>query len=123
MRNPIPIETTPPVAEGAWGGTDRLIDLPTGETALWVVVVAALAADVYTTALGLQAGLVEGNPAMRWAIAQGGFAALALAKVAALGLGGLLRAVRPQYRLVVPLGLAVPWLATVAVNAVTLATL
>jgi len=86
------------------------------ERHLWSVVLLALVADLHTTALGLQQGLTEGNPAMRWAIDAGGIGALAVVKgtVVALGLG--VRRRWPQHRLAVPAGLAVPWVAVVAVN-------
>jgi len=86
------------------------------ERHLWSIVVLAMIADVHTTAVGLQQGLTEGNPAMRWAIGTGGVAALLAAKASVLAVGLGVRQRWPQHRLAVPAGLAVPWLAVVAVN-------
>jgi hypothetical protein len=105
--------------------TERVVasDVDRGEIErhLWLVVVFALVADVHLTHLGLQYGLTEGNPVARWAIAAGGIEALALGKVAVLGIAGLVRWRYPRHGPVIPLGLAVPWLTAVALNAVTLA--
>lgn len=90
------------------------------ERHLWSLVVLALVADVHTTAVGLQQGLTEGNPVMRQAIGFGGIAALAAAKASVLAVGLGVRRQWPQYNLVVPLGLALPWLAVVAINVATL---
>lgn len=93
------------------------------EATLWLVVVATVALDLYTTYLGLSAGLTEGNPVMRWAIDGYGFAALGVAKLLVLGMAGLLRELRPRYGTTIALGLAVPWVPTVLVNVVALSTL
>ena len=98
-------------------------DVATVEALLWLVVLASVALDVYTTWLGLSVGLTEGNPLMHVAIDGLGIGALAAAKllvvVAALGF----RALRPEYTRPIVLGLALPWVATVVVNVATLATL
>lgn len=86
------------------------------ERHLWSLVVLALVADVHTTAIGLERGLSEGNPVMRWAIGAGGVGALLAAKTGVLAIGLGVRRRWPQHRLAVPAGLAVPWLAVVAVN-------
>lgn len=91
------------------------------ERHLWVLVAVALVADVHLTHLGLQYGLTEGNPLARWAISAGGIGMLALGKVAVLGIAVLVRKRYPRHGPVIPLGLAVPWLTAVALNAVTLA--
>jgi hypothetical protein len=96
------------------------VDSTVLERQLWSLVVLAMVVDVHTTALGLKGGLTEGNPIMRWAIGFGGIGALALAKTGVLAIGLGLRRQLPQYRLTIPLGLAVPWVAVVAVNVATL---
>jgi len=90
------------------------------ERQLWSLVVLALVVDVHTTAIGLEQGLTEGNPLMRWAIEFGGIGALALAKTSVLAIGLGVRRQLPQYRLTIPLGLAVPWVAVVVINVATL---
>lgn len=94
----------------------------TVERVLWLVVFASVALDVYTTWLGLAAGLTEGNPVMRRAIADAGLAALGAAKVLAVGAAWCLRWARPRHGTAIALGLALPWTVTVLVNAVVLAT-
>ncbi|MFC7139551.1 DUF5658 family protein [Halosimplex aquaticum] len=91
------------------------------ERALWAVVLASVALDVATTWLGLSMGLVEANPAMRWAIEGVGFGALVAAKALAVGGAMCLRAARPRHGTAIALGLALPWTVTVLVNAVVLA--
>lgn len=114
-----------PVANRIDSLTDRVVasdvDRAEVERHLWVVVVFALVADVHLTHLGLQYGMTEGNPVARWAVGSGGIAALALGKVAVLGIAGLVRWRYPRYGPVIPAGLAVPWLTAVVLNAVTLA--
>ena len=56
-------------------------DAATVEVLLWAVVLASVALDVYTTHLGLAAGLSEGNPVMVQAIDGFGIGALAAAKL------------------------------------------
>jgi len=97
-------------------------DLGSVERALWVVVVASVVLDIATTALGLGMGLTEGNPAMRWAIADAGIAALVAAKLVAVAGALAFRAARPEYGVAIALGLALPWSATVLVNTAVLAT-
>jgi hypothetical protein len=98
-------------------------DVSPVEATLWLVVVASVVLDVYTTSLGLSAGLTEGNPLMRWAIDGLGVGGLALAKLLVLGCAGLFRDTVPRYGAVIALGLAVPWALAVVLNVVTLATL
>jgi len=54
------------------------LDVDAVEAVLWLVVLASVTLDVYTTYLGLSAGLAEGNPVMRWALEQGMLVTLAL---------------------------------------------
>lgn len=98
-------------------------DVATVEALLWTVVLASVALDVYTTHLGLAAGLTEGNPLMERAIGDFGIAALAAAKLLVVAGALGFRTLRPRYSRVIVAGLAVPWVATVLVNAVTLAAL
>jgi len=105
--------------------TERVVasDVDRGEIErhLWLVVVFALVADVHLTHLGLQYGLTEGNPVARWAIAAGASRPSPSARWPVLGIAGLVRWRYPRHGPVIPLGLAVPWLTAVALNAVTLA--
>lgn len=126
------------VAEGDVFTTDRTVpigtidgwcsalldELASVERELWLVVVATLVVDVWLTHIGLQHGLHEGNPVMRAAIETFGIAVLALTKVAVLGLAGLTRrALSEQRGVVVPLGLALPWVGAVLINAALLVSL
>jgi len=94
----------------------------TVEVLLWLVVLASVALDVYTTHLGLSAGLTEGNPLMHRAIDGFGIGALVAAKLLVVGGAFALRLYRPRFSRPIVAGLAVPWVATVLVNTVTLAT-
>jgi len=108
-----------PVPIGAIDGwcSALLDELASVERELWLVVVATLVIDVWLTHVGLQHGLHEGNPVMRVAIETFGIAVLALTKIGVLGLAGLTRKlVSDQRGVVVPLGLALPWVAAVVIN-------
>ncbi|WP_226012506.1 DUF5658 family protein [Halomicrobium salinisoli] len=96
------------------------VDATAVECQLWLLAAVAFVADVQFTHAGLQHGLTEGNPLMRWAIGVGGITALALAKGAVLGIAALVRVSFPRYGPVIPFGVAVPWLAAVGVNAALL---
>ena len=126
------------VAEGDVSTTDRTVpigtidrwcsalfeELAAVERELWLVVAVTLVVDVWLTHLGLQYGLHEGNPVMRAAIETFGIAALGLTKVGVLGLAGLTRRLLSDQRgVVVPLGLALPWVAAVVINATLLISL
>lgn len=102
----------------SWAG--EAVDSIDFETCLWALVAVALIGDVHTTGMGLQQGLTEGNPAMRWLIGVGGIGALALAKAGVVGMAFAVRRQLPQFRYAIPLGLALPWLVVVAANLVTL---
>lgn len=91
------------------------------ELLLWVLVCWALVMDIVLTAYGLSIGLVERNPLMRQALDIFGIAALGLAKAAAVAVALVFRVLWPEYALLAPLGLAVPWILAVAVNAALLA--
>jgi hypothetical protein len=97
-------------------------DVATVEVLLWFVVLASVALDVYTTHLGLSAGLTEGNPLMHHAIDGFGIGALVAAKLLVVAGALAFRLVRPRFRRPIVAGLAVPWVATVLVNAAMLAT-
>lgn len=95
-------------------------ELVTVEAELWLIALATLTIDVYLTYRGLSTGLTEGNPVMRVAIDTLGFGALGLVKVLVLGVAGFYRELRPEYGAVIALGLAVPWLLAITVNATLL---
>lgn len=112
-------------ADRSWVSDGRLFGLADSravERALWLVVIASVALDVYTTWLGLTMGLTEGNPVMRWAIRDFGFAALGATKILVVSVAACLRTIRPRHGTAIALGLALPWTMTVLVNAVVLAT-
>jgi len=91
------------------------------ELLLWVLVCWALLLDVVLTAYGLSIGLVERNPLMRQALNVFGVAALVFAKAAAVAVALGFRVVWPEYALLAPIGLAVPWTIAVLVNAALIA--
>jgi hypothetical protein len=91
------------------------------ELLLWVLVCWALLLDVVLTAYGLSIGLVERNPLMRQALNAFGVAALVFAKAAAVAVALGFRVVWPEYALLAPIGLAVPWTIAVLVNAALIA--
>ncbi|EMA13641.1 hypothetical protein BDK61_1817 [Haloarcula quadrata] len=126
------------VAEGDVFTTDRTVligtidgwcsalldELAAVERELWFVVAVTLIVDVWLTHIGLQHGLHEGNPVMRAAIETFGIAVLGLTKIGVLGLAGLTRQLLSDQRgVVVPLGLALPWVAAVVINAALLVSL
>jgi hypothetical protein len=87
------------------------------ERVLWTLVAVGLVADLLTTYYGLQLGLSESNPVARTAIEQFGFGAMVGLKVFAVAVGLACRQLLPErHVLLVPLGLAVPWLAASLVN-------
>ena len=94
----------------------RYAELSRVELGLWLVVLSTLTLDVFLTYVGLQSGLAEGNPIMGYAFEHVGFAVLGLVKVVVLGTAGLAREFAPEYGPVIPLGLAIPWLAASVVN-------
>jgi hypothetical protein len=92
------------------------------ERDLWVVVVAAMSLDVMLTVYGLSVGLQEMNPIARHALDTTGVAGLAGLKLGALSLGVCcLWLVPDRYRPVIPLGLALPSVVAVGVNATLIA--
>jgi len=99
-----------------WGR--RALDLLASvERELWLLVVAALLADVYLTQLGLQTGFREGNPVARRLIEAFGIGALAALKVGIVGTAGVLsRLVPARQAPTIPLGLAIPWVVAVCIN-------
>lgn len=117
-------------AHATGGGRSRLAGhlgaateaLGSVEPQLWALAVLAAVLDVWLTFVGLQAGLQEGNPVVASLVGAAGIAALGLAKVAALGVGGVCRALRPQWGPWLSLGLALPWVVAVGINLGLLAT-
>jgi hypothetical protein len=100
---------------------ERLLRLlADAEHVLWLVVLVSLTLDVYLTFQGLQHGLAEWNPVMKYAMGSVGFPVLGLTKVLVLGSAGLLRAARPELGPLIPLAVAIPWVLTVVVNLVML---
>lgn len=88
------------------------------ERELWFAAVAAMLVDVTLTVHGLTLGLAEVNPVARVAIDTAGVLGLYALKAAALAVGGCCRlVVRDRYGAVVPVGLGLPSLAAVVVNA------
>jgi hypothetical protein len=86
---------------------------------LWGVVVVALVLDVVLTYYGLGLGLQEGNP-----IARSFFSMLGVIEAMLLLKGSVMAmalvawiALPRQYRAVVPIGVALPWLVASAINA------
>lgn len=87
------------------------------ERLLWVLVAVGLVGDVLTTYYGLRIGLTESNPVARAAIEQFGMGAMVGMKLLAVGVGLYCRRLLPKpHVLLVPTGLAVPWLAAVVIN-------
>jgi hypothetical protein len=93
------------------------------ELALWVLVFWTLVLDIGLTVYGLSVGLVERNPVMRHALDAVGLTALLVAKAAAVAIALGFRMAWPEYAIVAPLGLAVPWALAVVYNATLLASL
>lgn len=89
---------------------------------LWTVTLATLLADLVLTVYGVRLGLRELNPVAAALIAEAGpVAALATLKGGALAVGAAGWVALPfDYRGVVPLALAVPWVTATAVNLLTM---
>lgn len=104
------------------GHAHPLVTAATVERELWLVVVGAMLIDVTLTVHGRQIGLVERNPVARLSIDAFGVLGLYGLKIVALGLGGACRlAVPDRYGPVVPIGLAIPSLLAIGVNAIAIA--
>jgi hypothetical protein len=99
--------------EQVWPALSGVSDV---EFALWLVVLGALVTDIVTTAYGLSIGLVEQNPVMRHALDSIGLIALPIAKAGALAIALAVRYTWPEYALLAPLALAVPWVLAVGIN-------
>jgi len=123
----MPLVTTDPTALDSSAIDESLTSAPGSvsdlELLLWVLVCWALVLDIVLTAYGLSIGLVERNPLMRQALDVFGLAALGLAKAGAVGIALVFRFLWPEYAIVAPLGLAVPWVLAVVFNAALLASL
>ncbi len=93
------------------------------EWTLWIVVAVALVGDVVTTFVGLHLGLAESNPIARAAINGWGLVGMLVLKAFAVGVALCCRPLLPrEFQLVVPAGLAVPWLVAVVINLVMIST-
>ncbi|AWB27740.1 DUF5658 family protein [Halococcoides cellulosivorans] len=90
------------------------------ELLLWGAVLAGLVADMATTTVGLEAGLTEGNPLMRWGISVWGPAALVGLKVPIVAVAVGLRLYRVDFGYAAALGLAVLWNVVAAINVVAM---
>lgn len=91
------------------------------EHLLWVLVAAVFCADLLSTYYGVHNGLTEGNPLVRSVLADGGFVAFATLKLAMVSFAVSAWVVMPRpNRIVVPLGLALPWAATTLANVGTI---
>lgn len=86
------------------------------ERLLWGLAVVALLADLVTTLVGLQIGLAEGNPLIDSVLHSTGALGFFLVKVAALGVAAAVRLYVPRFRVVIPLGIALPWLLAACIN-------
>ena len=87
------------------------------ERALWILVAIGLVGDLLTTYYGLRLGLAESNPVARAALNQFGMSAMVALKLFAVCVGVACRQLLPdRHGLLVPAGLAVPWLAASLVN-------
>lgn len=107
-----PMENRAAPETGVWA------TLSDHEEALWALVVGAMLADVLLTYYGLERGFTESNPVARLALERIGYASLAVLKLVALAVGAAGRwALPPGYAVVVPLGLAIPWIIASLVNA------
>lgn len=91
------------------------------ERGLWLAVLLALVVDVHLTSVGIQQGLAEGNPAMRAVIQTTGIGGLLGAKLLAVAAALAFRLRQPQYRLVLPAGIALPWFLAAGINAMLVA--
>ena len=97
--------------------TAALAGIEGWERMLWGLVAVGLVADLLTTYYGLQLGLSESNPVARTAIEQFGFGAMVGLKLFAVAVGLGCRQLLPErHVLLVPLGLAIPWLAASGIN-------
>lgn len=90
------------------------------ERALWTLLVLALVADVVSTVLGLRLGHAEGNPVIASVLADAGVLGFFGVKTAVLGAAAGVRLALPQFRVAIPLGLALPWLLAAGLNATLL---
>lgn len=99
---------------------DRSLSIERIELLLWGLVVAGLLADLVTTTAGLEAGLTEGNPLVRWGLAAWGPAALVGLKLPIVAAAVALRLYRTDFGYAAALGLAVLWNGVAALNLVAI---
>ncbi|MFW6436562.1 MAG: DUF5658 family protein [Halococcoides sp.] len=97
-----------------WLSSDRI------ELLIWGAVLAGLTADLVSTTVGLEAGLTEGNPLMRWGLSVWGPAALVGLKMPIVAVAVGLRLYRVDFGYAAALGLAVLWNVVAAINVVAM---
>lgn len=121
MYSPDSVRGPPPSASSGRPGTSvasergRLSDL---ERVAWALVGVTLLGDVMFTLIGLSVGATEGNPIARQLMETiGTLPAMAILKLSALAVAVFgWSLLPPSARIVVPMGLAVPWGLATALN-------
>jgi len=98
-------------------------ELASVESHLWALAAVAAGLDVLLTFRGLELGLTEGNPVVATLVAGAGIGALVAVKVVVLAVAALGRWYRPRWGPWLSLGLAIPWVIAVGINATLLAAL
>lgn len=124
----VPGELTDPGTEygiGTGRELSRLADrlaagLARRERALWALVCLALLADVGSTGAGLQLGHAEGTPVVAGVLADAGVVGFLAVKGGVVAAAVATRLALPRFRVAIPVGLALPWLAAAGINAALL---
>lgn len=110
--------TTPATVPGLETLSHRLdIRASALEWRLWHLAIVAFVADTALTLYGVQAGHVEGNPIMRYALNSMGVVGIVALKSVALAVAVSLRPLVDRvYRPLVPAAISLPWFAAAFVN-------